>query len=77
MTLAIASSDSADNTFERNDFRYNVEIDCANDSIGTGTAGTAHDLGDPTTNLGFNDSPDGICFPVLHRSVARVTQQVP
>ncbi len=60
---AIVSSDSAGNTFERNDFRYNVVIDCADDSTGTGTAGTANDWGNPPTNLGFNDDPDGICVP--------------
>ncbi|MEP7360354.1 MAG: hypothetical protein ABI744_02130 [Chloroflexota bacterium] len=59
----IVGPDSANNTFERNDFRYNVEIDCADESIGTGTAGTANDWGDPLTNLGFNDDPDGICVP--------------
>ena len=66
---AIVSPNATGNTFDRNDFRYNVEIDCADDSTGTGTAGTANDWGDPLTNLGFNDDPDGICVPYFQIAI--------
>ncbi|MEP7379206.1 MAG: hypothetical protein ABI725_06530 [Chloroflexota bacterium] len=61
-------SGSSDNTFERNDFRYNAEGDCIDETSGGYTYATANDWGDPTTNLGFSDDPDGICvpfFPIL------------
>jgi hypothetical protein len=65
----IVSPNATGNTFERNDFRYNVEIDCADESTGGGTAGTANDWGDPTTNLGFYDDPDGICVPYFEIAI--------
>lgn len=65
----VVSSSSANNVFDRNDFRYNVEIDCADDSTGTMTANTANDWGDPLTNLGFYDDPDGICVPYFQVAI--------
>jgi hypothetical protein len=59
----IATEFASGNTFERNDFRYNVIFDCEDDSTGLVSYGTANDWGDPTTNLGFYDDPDGICAP--------------
>lgn len=58
---AWATETSANNTFDHNDFRYNADLDCDDDSIGGGDYGTANWWLEP--NLGFEDDPDGICMP--------------
>jgi len=54
-------ADGENNTFDHNDFRYNAEIDCLDETTGSGSYGTANTWMDP--NLGFSDEPDGICLP--------------
>jgi hypothetical protein len=56
-----ATETSSNNTFDHNDFRYNADLDCDDDSIGGGDYGTANWWSEP--NLGFEDDPDGICMP--------------
>ncbi|MEP7158581.1 MAG: hypothetical protein ABI797_04080 [Chloroflexota bacterium] len=66
----LVGTDAADNTFIQNDFRYNVVIDCADESTtdasGADTLGTNNDW--DAVNLGFEDDPDGLCydfFPIV------------
>jgi hypothetical protein len=67
---AFASDESADNTFIQNDFRYNVIVDCVDESItdasGADTLGTNNDW--DAVNLGFEDYPEDLCydfFPII------------
>jgi parallel beta-helix repeat protein len=52
------SPDSENNAFVDNDARGNAGLDCHDQSLGSGTAGTANSW---SGNLGADDSPDGIC----------------
>jgi hypothetical protein len=55
---------SAGNTFDHNDFRYNADLDCDDESTGgTGDLGTDNYWFSDGPNLGFDQYPDGICFP--------------
>lgn len=57
-----AGEDSAGNTFDHNDFRYNGEVDCLDDSFGgTGDYGTDNFWTAP--NLGFDSDPTDLCMP--------------
>lgn len=57
-----AGESSAGNTFDHNDFRYNAEVDCLDDSFGgTGDYGTDNFWTDP--NLGFESDPVDLCMP--------------
>lgn len=62
-----ATDESADNTFIQNDFRYNVVVDCDDESVtdatGADTLGTNNDW--DAVNLGFEDYPDGLCMDFL------------
>jgi hypothetical protein len=56
------------NLFHANDFRFNLDIDCLDQTTGSGDAGTANWWTNETEdryNLGENDSPDGICIPTF------------
>jgi hypothetical protein len=53
-------ADSLDNVVELNTALGSTEHDCHDDSIGSGTGGTANTWID---NVGRTDSPDGICTP--------------
>ena len=46
--------------FTDNDFRFNAGLDCDDDTIGSGTGGTANIW---TNNLGIDDDPAEICNP--------------
>ena len=50
------SADTSGNVLRHNDARSNALTDCFDES-----SGPANDWGDPNTNLGLDDSPDGIC----------------
>jgi len=50
--------DSSANVIHDNDFRGNLEVDCFDETIGTGTAGTDNNWSD---NLGNSNSPIGLC----------------
>jgi hypothetical protein len=57
-----------DNLFQANDARFNLGIDCLDETTGTGDSGTANWWTNETAgryNLGENDSPDGICIPTF------------
>lgn len=57
-----AGEDSAGNTFDHNDFRYNGEVDCLDESDGgTGDYGTDNYWTEP--NLGFESYPTDLCMP--------------
>ena len=57
-----ATETSAGNTFDHNDFRYNGDLDCLDDSFGgTGDYGTDNFWMDP--NLGFDNDPSDLCIP--------------
>ena len=49
-----------DNVFSRNDFRFNQEYDCDDETFGSGTSGTANDWYD--VNLGLYNQPEDLCF---------------
>jgi len=57
--LGLATFNGVENYFNENDSRFNFDLDCLDDTSGTGTAGTANwwDF-----NVGWDDSPDGICY---------------
>ncbi len=55
-----ADSDSTGNVFDSNQAKNNTEHDCHDDSVGTGTAGTANTW---KGNRGNTQSPPGICKP--------------
>jgi hypothetical protein len=59
--------EAADNQFIQNDFRFNVEFDCNDQSVtdasGADTLGTNNDW--DAVNLGFDDYPDGLCLDFL------------
>lgn len=48
------------NTFIANDFRYNVEGDCIDETSGPGTLGTANNW--DAVNYGVYNSPSDLCF---------------
>jgi parallel beta-helix repeat protein len=52
--------DGADNVFDSNDFRYNLDGDCMDETSGSGTLDTANNWDAP--NLGNYNTPDGLCF---------------
>lgn len=57
-----AGETSSGNTFDHNDFRYNAEVDCLDNSFGgTGDYGTDNYWTDP--NLGFESDPVELCMP--------------
>jgi hypothetical protein len=56
--LGLVTGEGFENWFNENDSRYNFELDCLDDTSGTGTAGTANTW---TDNIGYDDFPDGIC----------------
>ncbi len=56
----IWSVGSSGNTFDCNGARSNGGADCRDDSMGSGTAGTANTW---TFNRGIDASPPGICTP--------------
>jgi hypothetical protein len=51
---------AGDNEFTRNDFRYNEEVDCDDETTGGGTSGTDNDWED--VNLGLDNYPSDLCF---------------
>ena len=57
--LGLSTFEGFDNTFNENDSRYNFDLDCLDDTIGSGTDGTANTW---TDNVGYDDVPDEICF---------------
>jgi hypothetical protein len=56
--FGLVTEEGFDNWFNENDSRYNFDLDCLDDTSGTGTAGTANTW---TDNVGYDDFPDGIC----------------
>lgn len=53
-----ADGGAHDHLISDNDFRDNSLLDCWDETSGAGTAGTANTW---TSNMGFTDSPNGIC----------------
>jgi parallel beta-helix repeat protein len=56
----ILALNSSGNTFDRNDARSNGGTDCSDNSMGSGTGGTANTW---TFNRGIESLPPGICTP--------------
>jgi hypothetical protein len=52
-------SDSANNSIQDNFLRNNTEHDCHDDSVGTGTAGTANNW---INNDGLTENRPGLCI---------------
>jgi len=48
--------------FDSNDFRYNIEGDCIDETLGTRTLGTANNW--DALNLGVYNTPDGLCAEI-------------
>ena len=59
--LGLISFEGSNNLFDENDSRFNWDLDCLDDTLGTGTAGTANTW---VNNVGNTDVPDGICEPL-------------
>jgi hypothetical protein len=58
----VVEDPATDNVFDSNDFRYNLEGDCIDQTTGTGTSNTANNWN--AINFGSNNEPTDICTDI-------------